>query len=372
MLDLGWTLTWQLSVLIVLAGLLTRLLGKRAPALVSGLWLVVMIKALTPPLWASATGLFSWAQVTSTTSNVGSTPTRSDIAVLQAGGLWEAAGVGILIVWAAGSAFSLLVAMARGWRLRRILRAGTRADDDPLTRFVREIKTELSMRGGVRVVVSPEGLGPAVCGVTRTTVILPASLADEDDRELLRPLIIHELLHAKRGDTFVAMLQTVVTAFWWFHPLVWWAARESNRVVERCVDRAVVGCLDSRPAHYARGMLRVLEMQSRVTHPTGLAGLCSAPLTEERLRELFGPRPSTGPARRAVGRAARVVFLAAAVVIALPGSELRAFESKPTDAGPRCTYVSTDVSPESGSPTDSRSVLPTNVDHRLDPAEAGR
>ena len=57
----AWSQLWQVSVLILAVGLVTRLFCKKRPHLAYVLWLLVIIKCLTPPVWSSPTGVFSWA-----------------------------------------------------------------------------------------------------------------------------------------------------------------------------------------------------------------------------------------------------------------------------------------------------------------------
>ena len=58
-----WTQLWQVTALIVAVGLLTRFACRRRPHLAYVLWMLVVVKCLTPPLWSSPVGVFSWAQV---------------------------------------------------------------------------------------------------------------------------------------------------------------------------------------------------------------------------------------------------------------------------------------------------------------------
>ena len=56
------TQTWQVTVLIVVVALLARLAAANRPQLAFALWLVVLIKCVTPPLWSSPSGAFCWLQ----------------------------------------------------------------------------------------------------------------------------------------------------------------------------------------------------------------------------------------------------------------------------------------------------------------------
>ena len=58
LLGMAWAQLWQVTVLIVAVGLLVRVLCRRRPHLAYVLWMVVIVKCLTPPLWSSPTGVF--------------------------------------------------------------------------------------------------------------------------------------------------------------------------------------------------------------------------------------------------------------------------------------------------------------------------
>src|SRR5580658_6461273 len=61
-LALGWAQLWQVTVLAAAICLATRIFGRHRPHAGYVLWMLVILKCLTPPIWASPVGLFSLAQ----------------------------------------------------------------------------------------------------------------------------------------------------------------------------------------------------------------------------------------------------------------------------------------------------------------------
>jgi hypothetical protein len=53
LLSLGWTQAWQLAALAGLVALVVKLACRRRPHLAYLLWMLVVLKAVTPPLWSS-------------------------------------------------------------------------------------------------------------------------------------------------------------------------------------------------------------------------------------------------------------------------------------------------------------------------------
>lgn len=62
LLQLAWNQLWQVTLLIVVVAILVRLFARNRPQLAHLLWMLVLLKCLTPPLWSSQFGLFSWMQ----------------------------------------------------------------------------------------------------------------------------------------------------------------------------------------------------------------------------------------------------------------------------------------------------------------------
>ncbi len=62
LLHMAWTQTWQLTVLVAIVWAVTRLFARNRPHLALALWLVVLLKGVTPPLFTSPSGIFCWLQ----------------------------------------------------------------------------------------------------------------------------------------------------------------------------------------------------------------------------------------------------------------------------------------------------------------------
>ena len=194
----------------------------------------------------------------------------------------------IATVWFSGFAFFIM----RSWRgLRSAKRAWLRSEI-PTPKHVLDLADTLRFRLGirrpVRVIVNSAQFGPLVSGGWRPVVVLPSALVESADQRELQSSIAHELVHVRRGDTTLCFFQTVATALWWFHPLVWWASRELDRVCERCCDQETIAGLGCRPRHYVFSLLRVAELRQHIRHVPGLSGSRPLHITAHRLRELMG------------------------------------------------------------------------------------
>ncbi len=141
----------------------------------------------------------------------------------------------IVLVLIAG-AFLRIIWLALGcFRLRRFLRHSKFLSAMP------PIGENLSSRIGVqaRFFLSNEIDTPATFGLVNPTVILPGSFLEmgEACRE---SIVCHELLHVRRRDWAVILIEEIIRSFYWFHPAVWWLLARIRLAREQAVDNEVV------------------------------------------------------------------------------------------------------------------------------------
>ncbi len=301
--ELFWLQFWQLTILIGVAGLLGRTVFRNRPHLMHVIWIVVIVKSLTVPLWGSPAGLFSRLQPRLAEEAIVEghmTPVpptgageveegKQTTQVLPPAGNMIAVDpvfVTMVAVWATGFILLLGFAISRWVWVYRTLKRRSHAGSQEVVDEVHRLSTQLNMKSHVRVIISDSNFGPMVFGLTRPVLILPAALAANKSPRQLRPFILHELLHVRRGDTLFGALQFVAQLIWWFHPLVWWACRQANRVGERCCDEEVVANLECNPRDYARCLLDVLELHAALSTAPALPGIRSADITSVRVEHI--------------------------------------------------------------------------------------
>ena len=88
-------------------------------------------------------------------------------------------------------------------------------------------------------------------GVLRPVILLPLVHGRLGQSEKRDAVILHERAHVERRDWMWQTFAQAVTAVFWFHPLVWFAAAQLRRCeAERAADdRALAGGI--QPAEYA-------------------------------------------------------------------------------------------------------------------------
>jgi hypothetical protein len=141
--------------------------------------------------------------------------------------------------------------------VRRMVRTGRALDDERAwTGPLCEIADRLDLDQVPRLISSPIVEMPFACGVLEPTIVLPASAEQWSDSRR-RAVLFHELAHVKRRDLAGHTLGRVACALYWFHPLVWTAARRLRAESERACDDLVLSC-GARASDYADHLLDIV------------------------------------------------------------------------------------------------------------------
>jgi beta-lactamase regulating signal transducer with metallopeptidase domain len=77
---------------------------------------------------------------------------------------------------------------------------------------------------------------PASAGWLRPVVLLPSALIMRMPIDLIEALLAHELAHVRRHDYLVNLVQGVVEALLFYHPVTWWLSRRIRTEREHIAD----------------------------------------------------------------------------------------------------------------------------------------
>jgi beta-lactamase regulating signal transducer with metallopeptidase domain/Leucine-rich repeat (LRR) protein len=391
LLQLAWTQAWQLAVLAVAIAVVVKLACRRRPHLAYLLWMLVIIKAITPPVWSSPTGAFSWAMKETIAEQtlpvsvpgppplIAFTPVEKPPASTSAGpplatlptpapAPQPAVSVSIastlLIGWCAGSLGLATLLLVRWIALLRQLRQTSQPASAALGRQFDALRQQLGLRRPVRLVVTTDNLGPAAFGWWRGTVLVPQAVIEQSQEHELAAILAHELAHLRRFDPLVGSLQLVVQCLWWFHPAVWWANRQIRVERERSCDEEVLAELACPPADYARLLVRILTWRQQFVPAVFWSGMRGTAATTARVRHVL----ETKSFRRRCPLAAWLIA-ALALGIVLPGAGGRFITAAPPEEAPaQATTLQTKQ--QAGFPAFPIAVPPELNDEKQTPDEA--
>ncbi|MCR9293217.1 MAG: M56 family metallopeptidase [bacterium] len=285
-LNLLFVQTWQVAIVAIAVGAVTRYLARSQPQLSHLLWGLVLLKVLTPPLWSSPTSVFAWlargenvvlqSLQTASQTNLGddrgrvssltlsqqpairlelqlaasSTATRrtAEAASLtetqlevsstrEIDSLSRRLSKFLVPFWLTGVGVIAMLGLLRiGSFWRRATRRTSYNMPDKLSELARleqrmqamvhQTARKLRIRRKIRLRIIDAPIGPAVIGLMRPTILMPAGIAENRSPEFLEPILAHELIHIRRGDLYWSALQSLATNLLWIHPPVRYASRK--------------------------------------------------------------------------------------------------------------------------------------------------
>lgn len=317
----------------------------RSAAVRHAAWLVVLLKLVTPPLFAVPLAVLpaSWGAGAAepfvghfvVPAAPGAAPTPAEVTA-AAPSLWDRyrpRGVAewLVVAWAVGAAGWFV------WQTRRIVRfryrlKQTEAAPAELSEAAERIAEALGIARPPVVKVAT-GIGsPMLWGWGRGAVVLfPRDLLPRLSADARDTLLAHELAHFLRRDHWVRVLEFVATGLYWWHPAVWLARDGIEAAQEECCDAWVVGGLAASPRRYAEALLATVDYEAELRRPRLPPGACAANRSGRLLRRRLEALIDAERPRRL--RAAALVW-AVAVAALLTRPVLRAAAPEPEPERP--------------------------------------
>ncbi len=307
--EIGVTNALLTAILAVVVFAMTRIW--RNPHLAHFLWLLVLLKMVTPPIINVPISLgFNWnvnevamsapiysdkllSTLPSEASPVGNQAIEpvDSTAVVDAMPLEAASSQKntVLLVssesakslwpiyaataWLGGSLVCGLLACVRIVQFHRKLKETDPAGES-VQRIGKSVADELGLKLYPDLRITDSQLSPMVWPIGRpATVVLPIGLVGNLDEEQLRTIVAHEYGHIARRDCWVRWLEVACTVLHWWNPCLWLARREIRQAEELCCDSLVMESYPGCSHSFGESLLRVDDFLSGV--PYGASFLVS-------------------------------------------------------------------------------------------------
>ena len=134
----------------------------------------------------------------------------------------------------------------------------------PIVALGRRLAADLKMARVVGIAVCPHAVGPLLLGILRPLILLPPAAITGWTPQQLEMVLLHELAHVRRHDNLVNLLQRLVEALLFFHPVVWWVSAWVRLERECCCDQVVLDH-GTPPRAYAEVLAHLAHVGSRST-----------------------------------------------------------------------------------------------------------
>jgi beta-lactamase regulating signal transducer with metallopeptidase domain len=281
--------TWQAAVVGSLLLLLVHFLGRRWPApLRYALLVLALLKFACPPLLPVPTGLFTHftpPRVVLPTAQEGKPAQASDSQVLRSNpgvgfeqspwtsfqsGHWHSPldwTAWLMVCHLLGTGWVAVSVTSQAARLRALTRSARLIRGGRIPEQYRNLAIQLGLYRIPALAVSDDVDGPMAFGLKNAAILLPSKIVSGLAPGELRAVLAHELAHCQRGDLWLNWIQLILSAVWWFHPVLWLVNRSLREVREDCCDDLLL----------ARGVISndaycdvLLRVAAEVTQPLPL------------------------------------------------------------------------------------------------------
>jgi beta-lactamase regulating signal transducer with metallopeptidase domain len=193
----------------------------------------------------------------------------------------------VFFVWAIVAALLMTWLVLGAVSVRRILRRSRTLTGEEWLTPLYETADRLDLDRVPRLLMSPAIEMPFACSILKPAIVLPAS-AEQWSDERRRVVLFHELAHIRRRDLLGHTLGRIVCAFYWFHPLVWSAAKQLRAESERACDDLVLAC-GARASDYAHHLLEIVTGVRRQGAPATALPMANRREFEGRMLAILDP-----------------------------------------------------------------------------------
>ena len=226
------------------------------------------------------------------------------------------------VLYLVGLVFSLGRMVLRVRRANQLWRRAVLVQDRDVLAVWNALVKRSPLRGRVELRVSAEIQSPMCFGLSKPVVFLPQSNEPPLAPEVLSCVLLHELVHLERGDTWTMLGQEILRSFFWFHPAAWWLCKRIDLLREISCDLLVVRRTGRRKRYasalveYAAWMRRGVGIPQTVPSTALLPWTTSNSQLSRRIEMLV----SLSSVRRGSRRA--TIFAAGAAFSVLWGGQL--------------------------------------------------
>jgi beta-lactamase regulating signal transducer with metallopeptidase domain len=219
-----------------------------------------------------------------------------------------------------GGIIASLARLASGHlKLLRIIRTAHPETNSTISKIYRKIRASHGIKSNANVFLSGSVCSPVTDGIFRPKIILPSDCHGWQEERLIS-VLLHEIAHIHRNDVVINVVSGFVKALNWFNPLVYFALNQLLFERENACDDVVLntGIKSQKYASYLFESARQLSANKQVL--TAGVSAVSQSILEKRIKLILAPnqrRKSTHPFQTAL-----IVVAIFSFLILLSGMDL--------------------------------------------------
>jgi len=132
--------------------------------------------------------------------------------------------------------------------------------------YIKELGCKFNIRKSIRLLYSEEISSPALFGFLRPVILVPTGMFTNLPFDQVESILIHELIHLKRFDFIVNIIQHVLEVIFFFNPFMWMISGIVRNEREKYCDDRVVRSYSS-PKTYAKALYNLSLIEHEKLSP---------------------------------------------------------------------------------------------------------
>jgi|GEM_PF-944647 len=142
-------------------------------------------------------------------------------------------------LWLIG-AVAFMLRIASGYWYVGFIRKSAQPINSSWQAQINELAAKINIDRFVEVAQSELINAPMVLGYLKPVIMIPVGMFSGLTTDQLEAIFVHELMHIKRRDYLVNLIQAVLEAIYFFNPFAWILSADIRREREHCCDDGVV------------------------------------------------------------------------------------------------------------------------------------
>lgn len=193
-------------------------------------------------------------------------------------------------IWIVTSGTLFLITIFRIFRFHGVLRANLRPPSEKLAQISATVAKQIGLIRVPDIVMAQANVSPFVWWIGGAPkIVVPDSAVDCLSEHDIRMVLAHEMAHVKRHDHWIRWLEWFTLLLLWWNPVMWWARRQLRVTEEIACDALVVEKTGAMHHDYAHSLLNMADIltTSAVRPPAIASAMNSGGLLEKRLKMLI-------------------------------------------------------------------------------------
>jgi len=295
------------AICLILA-LIALIVGRtfRRPSITHLIWLLVLVKLLTPPVVTISAFPVPWMMAANSPAafETDLRTVRQDMGNAFLPGSLEREkdfledGFGaaihwkqlLFLAWSLGSGIVFVWSLSQVYRFHRLFKKESRSGNPEICEMAAETASYMGLRKIPEIRTVSARVSPMVWWIGgKVHIVIPDVLLERMEAQELRWILAHELAHVRRRDFYIRWVEWLTCVLFWWYPVAWWARRNLRINEELCCDELVLSCLKPQPFTYGESLLKTVEILSgsKNCKPILASGITSGELLKRRVQILL-------------------------------------------------------------------------------------